>query len=862
VTSGEGPPTEVDTQLGLVPPRRSRPIDAVASGGMFGRFTILETIGAGGMGVVMAAYDPQLDRKVAIKVLRSQQKAARLLREARAMAQLSHPNVITVYDAGTIEDRVYIAMEFVDGLTLRRWLALRSHSVDEILDVMIKAGRGLAAGHAAGLVHRDFKPDNVLVGKDGRVRVIDFGLARAIDIQDEDGEVRPSTPSLALSNDTTVGSLSGTPRYMAPEQHGGTDIDARADQFAFCVALYEALYGRVPFEVQTYMELVAAVTAGKVKVPDKPALPKPVVDAVLRGLIAKPEQRFPSMDALLAQLEPPKAKKTRMIAVVGGGAALAAAAVTFAALRYGTGSTAASSPCAGGDERITSAWSRDARTKVRASLVASGRSHAAATADRVEHELDRYASDWRARRVDVCEATKVRHERSDVAFDLGMRCLGERAEEVRSLAALLGDKPDVQLADRAVAAVERLPPVSPCAAIEPGMLPAPGQVDELRRASAEVRAYYDTGNYARAVEKTKELLARARTIGYVPFEAEVELQLGQALQGAGQSAEAETALRDAVKLAALAKDDTTIARAWTLLVGVVGFQLAHYEEGIALAPVAEAAITRAEGGMAMTADLAYYVGSTHVQKGVYDLARDAYEQALALRIKLYGEDHPDVAQVHNGLGAALLRKGDLAGAAEHFKKAIAIREKVLGATHPDVALPLGNLAAVEQAQGHIDAATRDLERALKILEEVYGPDHPQVALTVHNLGEFARDRKDCTAAVAYYTRALTIFEKLGPEHPYVALPTVGRAQCYVDMGRPKDGIVDAQRAVDIFTKQGGDPAQLAEAKFALARSLWAANTDRPRALALAQEARKAFAAAGPLGVPALKEIDAWIAKPK
>jgi serine/threonine-protein kinase len=857
--TGDGPPTEVDTVAGVAPPpRASRRLEAIAAGGEFGRFTILQMIGAGGMGVVMAAYDPQLDRKVAIKVLRSHGKAQRLLREARAMAKLSHPNVVTVYDAGTIEGRVYIAMEFVAGKTLRGWLAEKPRPVDEILDVLVKAGRGLAAGHAAGLVHRDFKPDNVLVGTDGRVRVIDFGLARPIDLRDDTTteNMRPSAQDLV--DDDTIGDLSGTPRYMAPEQHGFADLDARTDQFAFCVTVYEALYGRVPFEVQTYTELVAAVTTGKVRIPDQPAVAKRVTDALLRGLRANPAERFPSIDALLAELEPPKQRKTRMIAIVGGSAALAAAAITFVALRYGAGSHTGVT-CDGGDERISAAWSTDARARVRTALIASKRSHAPATADRVEHDLDKYANEWRARRRDICEATHVRHERSEVAFDQGMRCLADRAEELQSLTGLLGAGPDAELADHAVAAVARLPPVEPCANPEPGAQPAPTEVSDLRRAGAEIRAYYDTGNYALAVEKTKALLPTAHDLGYVPFEAEVEFQLALALQGAGKAADAETALRETVKLAARAKDDTMAAHAWIGLVWVIGFQLARYDEAVALAPVAEAAIVRAGGGDLMTAELAYYLGATYMQKGAYDKARDAYLRALELRVKAYGEDHPDVAQVHNGLGGALLRRGELGAAADHFKKAIAIREKILGTNHPDVALPLANLAAVEQAQGHIDDATRDLEHALQILEEIYGPDHPQVALTVHNLGEFARDRKQCGKALPYYQRALAAFEKLGPMHPYVALPAVGLAQCLVDTGQAKDAIPYAERAVDIFEKQGGDPAQLAEARFALARALYAGGGDRTRALALAADSRKALVAAGPVAGPALAALDAWIA---
>jgi serine/threonine protein kinase len=229
----------------------------------FGRFTILDTLGVGGMGVVLSAYDPQLDRKVAIKILRTRgldggryaKEAERLLGEARAMAQLSHPHVVTVYEAGSIEGRVYVAMEYVSGQTLRAWLVEEPRSVGAILDVLVRAGRGLAAGHRAGLVHRDVKPDNVLIAHDERVRVIDFGLA-----------VPPGPVSSddAGSTHRLTGPV-GTPMYMAPEQHDGGALDARTDQFAFCVSLYEALYGRAPFPTGSYPLLVHAVIAGGTK---------------------------------------------------------------------------------------------------------------------------------------------------------------------------------------------------------------------------------------------------------------------------------------------------------------------------------------------------------------------------------------------------------------------------------------------------------------------------------------------------------------------------------------------------------------------------------------------------------------------
>ncbi|WP_437691878.1 protein kinase domain-containing protein [Sorangium sp. So ce176] len=275
-----------------------------------GRYAVVELIGFGACGVVVAAHDPDLDRKVAIKVLRNDRAhddgaasaRTRLLREAKAMARVSHPNIVAVHDVGTTgEFGVFVAMELVDGVTLRQWLTEEPRSLSEIRRVFIEAGRGLAAAHSAGVVHRDFKPENVLVGRDGRVRVTDFGLAGVNAYPLADGAPIASTrldPSLSRS-----GMVLGTPLYMAPEQHRGDNVDPRADQFSFCVALYEALYGERPFGGATYAELRARVCRGALRKPKREqAVPAAVRDALRRGLSLAPEARFESMEKLIAVL--------------------------------------------------------------------------------------------------------------------------------------------------------------------------------------------------------------------------------------------------------------------------------------------------------------------------------------------------------------------------------------------------------------------------------------------------------------------------------------------------------------------------------------------------------------------------------
>ncbi|HVU51219.1 MAG TPA: serine/threonine-protein kinase, partial [Polyangia bacterium] len=332
-----------------------------------GRFVLIGLLGRGGMGEVYAAYDPELDRKVAVKILRgrSADGEARLLREAQAIAKLQHPNVVVVYDVGSFRDTVFIAMEFVDGQTLGHWMHATPRTWRETLRIFQAAGRGLEAAHDLGMVHRDFKPDNVMLTKDGQVRVMDFGLARQVgeDVAPDAGAAAAPAPPATVDPDSTMpgeGSASrpvstqssggylslkltqtgvqiGTPAYMAPEQFGAKRSDARSDQFSFCVALYEALYGERPFAGDSLVTLMTNVLEGTVRpVPERARVPGWIRRVLLRGLSTDPDARYPSMKALLAALEAdPWVARRRWLAAAGG--VVAVAGLVLAASRIGAG---------------------------------------------------------------------------------------------------------------------------------------------------------------------------------------------------------------------------------------------------------------------------------------------------------------------------------------------------------------------------------------------------------------------------------------------------------------------------------------------------------------------------------------------
>jgi len=353
----------------------------LARGENLDRFVVLRHLGAGRLGSVVSAYDPERDRNVVIKLLRPDQMGTdsvelnleRTLEAGHAMAALSHPNAVSVVEVGVIDEQVFIAMEQVPGKTITAWLSEKRRSWRDIVATLVQAGEGLAAAHRNGLYHRDFKPENVLVDSDGKVVVIDFGvvscegaLADAESMQLVQGTPFPLATSLCAD-----GLLLGTPRYMAPEQHRQEDVDARSDQFAFCVCLYEALYGQHPFAGDTYWELASNVMRGEIRDAEaEEHVPTWLWWAVRRGLNADPDDRFPYMESLLRELH------TGIERVPAFGAEAA--------------------------EKLQGVWDETIKHRVEEAFLESGRPYAQDTCERVERILDQYAEQWVAAHAEAC----------------------------------------------------------------------------------------------------------------------------------------------------------------------------------------------------------------------------------------------------------------------------------------------------------------------------------------------------------------------------------------------------------------------------------------------------------------------------
>jgi tetratricopeptide (TPR) repeat protein len=655
----------------------------LARGATFGRYLILERLGEGSMGEVYAAYDSRLDRRVALKLpcpgsprAATAEGHARLLREAQSMARLSHPNVVTIFDAGEIGGEIYLAMELVDGVTLRQWIAERRRSWRETLALFVQAGRGLVAAHAAGIVHRDFKPDNVMVDRQGRARVTDFGLARSwgagrpSGVRAERGDRAPADEvptelparaepleAPALPAMTRTGAFFGTPAYMAPEQLDGKSSDARTDQFAFCVALHEALYGERPFAAETLEALAFVVSLGKVRAPPADArVPPWLRRALLKGLAPDPARRYPSMDALLGALGRDPARRARrwgMAALLGLVAVAGGAGI--AALR-----SRADRACRADPDRLAGVWDGARRESARRAFLATGVTGAQDAWDGAGRALDAYAEGWLAAYQEACDATHRRGDQSALLLDLRTQCLDRRRQELRAAADLFASA-DAQVVQRAAQVAHAQSPLASCSSAtvlgdrvqSPEQPSARRHAEELRARIARVKVLAAAGRCRDAVAAGETIAEGAGRSGPAAVQAEALLALAVALELAGQLDRAEAALHRAVDAALASHHDEALAGAAVALTRVVGSDLSRPEEGHRWSTWAQAAIAGlGEGHQELEADRLCNEGAVYRAQGRSAEARGLVERCLALRRRVLRDGDPKIAEALDSLGGA------------------------------------------------------------------------------------------------------------------------------------------------------------------------------------------------------------------
>lgn len=846
-SSSAGPPTStlpaahaaggivIDT-LSQVPPSTLE----IPPGTRLGRFEIEHRIGAGAMGVVYCAHDPNLDRRIAVKLINGtgpESAARQPPREARFMAQLSHPNIVVVHDAGEVDGRKFIAMELIDGESLPVWLT-RPRPRREILRRFDQAGRGLAAAHRADIVHRDFKPSNVLIGADGRARVVDFGVACWLDdaTATEPGTARSRMPDSAETRSSVI---PGTPAYMAPEQRSGAPTTARSDQYSFCVSLWEALSGARPDH-------------------DKPPrrIPRAVRRVLERGLAESPADRWPSMDALLHALSRVSVR-WHWTAVV---AALAAAAAIGATMIYSSGRPA----CPPAAERLIGVWDGARKTVVREAFLATRLPYAERQWQTVEQTIDRYAADWASRSDAVCVAARV-HETAAPLLDRRRACLDRRLDHLRSWGNVFA-VPSAALVRTAVQAAAGLEDLAICDDPEPPDDPVPtdptlaASVKALRERLADEQLRASYGPYKQAVAALLRTRAEAEQLGYRPLVGESLAALGKAEQDGSDFQAALTtwlALRD---LSEETHEDLQRARAWGGLAFTYA-NLSQYDKTHDAVRVASSIVRPLSGTAVQSIRIGLEADDANAWWGEGQL-----ERALALfrqtgdeLAKLYGPASYRLARNEVDLAGLLLDMRRFDEAESLYARALERLLAMNGDAHPAVAVIANN-------QGDLYFRKRDYARALERYREALAIKDraglPANGLsrgyTVMNIGETLVQLGRPEEAVAPLRQALEIVAaQVGEtsDNFLEALTWLGLAE--LGSGHPIQATTQLERAVTGLTQSTARSPQLAEAQFGLARALRDAHPDqRIRARQLASAARAAFTAAH--DDVRSSEAEAWI----
>jgi tetratricopeptide (TPR) repeat protein/tRNA A-37 threonylcarbamoyl transferase component Bud32 len=819
-----------------------------------GRFAILRKLGQGGMGVVFLAYDEGLDRKVALKLLRRSRdphrSRARLTREAQALARLSHPNVVGIHEIGEHDGQIYIAMEYVRGQTLRQWMNRETRPWREVLRVLLQAGRGLEAAHAAGLVHRDFKPDNVLVGEDGRVRVVDFGLVRADELAAAE-PVRDSSLEVSLSSSgdrpltralTQTGAILGTPLYMPLEQHLGGPADALGDQYSFCCTAWEALLGGRPFEADTHGRLVEALRERAIveptPLPRAAQIPRALRAALERGLDGDPRQRWPSLGELLDRLEAGLSPRRPALAAMLGAFVIAGTLALALASVWTEDRTAPQ--CELGPELLAGTWDAVAATRVHDSFAATGLRYAGQAEHMVRVGLDAWAAEWLDVQRRACVATRIDALASEQLLDRRSACLGDQRAEVEGLVAILRTA-DERVVERSGALLDRLPDPHACERtmvidpLDPRPLPADSSDRAALLASREqlgrVRAL-------RAAERGNEAATLARAIWTTATdetlvrEAEAELGLIELSFGREHGRRGETVerLRKLAGEAELAGDERLAAELRVELAELAADNLASPEferwllddarvalerigadeRRVAWLDFADARVAQHDGelqraqsslielleradargwpdlGASTSLQLAMLLDSLGELDSL-ESGEAGYVDARSRSVAVFGEGHPRVAHVDLAHAQHALARGQLEQAVALLERA----EPILVGRHGHASLAHARVesthAHLAAQEGRFDAALLLVESALAVHIAELGRDHEETARLYDLRATLRFFVGDLEGALGDYEHARRVFERrFEPGHETLVVLWANLGDTLLGLGRLRE----------------------------------------------------------------------------
>lgn len=746
--------------------------EALDVGACVGRYVVLGKLGAGGMGTVFEALDPELDRRVALKILHPRfagpGNAARLLREGQALARVSHPNVVQVFEVGRHEDTVFVVMELVQGQSLSSWLG-ESRPWRDVVRFFIDAARGLAAAHAQDIVHRDFKPGNVQLSDDGVVKVLDFGLARGLGDNSSVGEgtLAPSSVSSGMLNTklTRDGAVIGTPSYMAAEQFRGELVDHRADQHAFCVSLFEGLYGRRPFKAAGWKALRAQVVASDLGRQPEGDAPVALFRLIRRGTRPDPAARFASMHEVIERLERigGVAQRRSAVRLLVPGIVVVGVVGTFAASRVD-----AADQCADTEAALSGIWDDERRGEALAAIDGVDASYGEQVRTRVATHLDDYAARWGVQREEVCHALASATGDESKLQQRRMVCLDHAVRNLDALVDVLVAT-DASTLPQVVPAARALPPLTRCAdgeqlsaPVEPPPRGVADRVEALEQTLAVARARVVAGHAGVARAALPAILQEAEAIDYAPILADAYRLEADVLIEEGDYGAAEPRLTAAYHAADTSGADERVARLGIRLSQVVGDRLRRPEEAEVWARHAEGAITRlAERGhevAGLTGMLDQVRGATEIKAGNFDAGVALLERARTQLVLAKDDYDLDIAAVDVTLGSVLSHLARYAEAKEALTRALDLYGATLGEQHPRLARLHGAMSNLHQAQGQSEQAARSARAGIDIIVAAHGPGHPLAAKLYLNLGSAEEIRGEYEAAARAYDQAIVSIE--------------------------------------------------------------------------------------------------------
>ncbi len=770
-----------------------------APGSHIGHYIVLDQLGLGGMGVVYAAYDPKLDRKIALKVLRSEGHdetaevaRLRLVSEGRALARVSHPNVVAVYDVGTVQEEVYVAMELVEGASLSQWRKAGARSWTEITEMFVNIASGLIAVHDASLVHRDVKPDNILIDREGRPKVTDFGLARAEhdapeSLRRQEQQFVEADLAQERLQLTQTGARLGTPAYMACEQLNGGEASALSDQFAFCVTLWETLYAQRPFKGGSWVSLVLAVTQGEIRQPPASpsgrAMPSWLRRVLERGLSPEPRDRWPSMRELQAALRAGDPKRARRRYLAGLAAlGLLGSLSAGAAWQRSQARDADEAACDQLARQVDTVWSPSARAQLRAAYGESKIDDALGIEAGIESIFDTFADAWQHERAGVCLAAL--DEAPPPLLARRTECLEQGLDTLRNLIETFSGGSDI-IISRSRRTAESLVDLERCSDLSRlERLPALPEDPQTRRAVREISrqlsqtlVHEHLGDYGEGLRLSEASLLAARKTEHQPVIAVALYRVAVFEEKLGNYEAAVERWAASFREASLSGNDDLAAQAASALAFAEGVQLGRTDAGIRWSEFAGILIERQ--GKTKTLDEARRLDTLAVlteDKGKYD-------EAVALH-----------------------------------RRSLALRESLVPPTHQSIGYGLANLAGVLQNQNKLEEAEQALLRSRSIFENAFGADNPTTAHVLHNLAGLYRAQHRYAEADVLHREVLANWRaRLGPDHPdvgdvYADLRAVALAQ-----GKLDEAEAHAREVVRIrdVARAKGEPRGVAEAAFSL-----------------------------------------------